>query len=87
MPPQREHRISPCGLDEAERINPFQVLPNLNDHAPTRSEAPGSEGALAELALATATMAWWTRWQPLAIHAALRAGTSVAEVALASGPA
>jgi hypothetical protein len=34
------------------------------------------DGALAELALATALTAWWSRWQPMTIHAALRAGAT-----------
>jgi hypothetical protein len=40
---------------------------------------------LTELALSAAVVAWWSRWQPIAMHRALLAGASLAEVAAATG--
>ena len=44
-----------------------------------------ARGGLAELALAAAVMSWWSRWQPVTIHAALRTGADVADIAAATG--
>ncbi|MDT5040079.1 MAG: hypothetical protein QOE51_1064 [Actinoplanes sp.] len=38
---------------------------------------------LTELALSAAVVAWWSRWQPIAMHRAFLAGVSLAEVATA----
>jgi hypothetical protein len=75
----------PTRFDEAEKINPFQLLIDLHDHALSCSSDAAPDGALAELALAAAVTAWWSRWQPMTIHAALRAGATVNEVAAATG--
>jgi hypothetical protein len=70
---------------DAEKINPFQVLIDFNDHAVGRSPDPARHDVLTELALAAAVVAWWTRWQPMMIHCALRAGASLADIAEATG--
>jgi hypothetical protein len=75
----------PTRFDEAEKINPFQLLIDLHDHALSCSPDPTPDGALAELTLAAAVTAWWSRWQPITIHAALRAGATVVDVAAAIG--
>jgi hypothetical protein len=77
--------LRPTRFDEAEKINPFQLLIDLHDHALSRAPGPAPDGALAELALAAAATAWWSRWQPITIHAALRAGANVTDVAAATG--
>jgi hypothetical protein len=67
----------PTRFDEAEKINPFQLLIALHDHALSRAPEATPDGVLAELALAAAVTAWWSRWQPMTIHATLRAGAHV----------
>jgi hypothetical protein len=76
---------SPVRFVDAERINPFQVLIDLHDHALGHSPEPSRDEALAELALAAAVVSWWSRWQPITIHAALRSGASLADIAAATG--
>lgn len=75
----------PTRFTDAEKINLFQVLIDLHDHALDRATNPSPAGAPAELALAAAVVARWSRWQPMTIHAALRAVATVAEVAAATG--
>ena len=69
----------------AEKINPYQLLIDLHDHAIARSGQPSSTDLLAELALAAAVVTWWCRWQPAMIHAALRSGADLADIAAATG--
>ncbi|MEV0396686.1 hypothetical protein [Polymorphospora rubra] len=75
----------PAWFADAEQINPFRLLVDLHDHAVARTAASGRVDALAELALSAAVVSWWTRWQPLMIHAVLRAGAGVADIADATG--
>lgn len=75
----------PTRFTDAEKINSFQLLTALHDHALVCSAEPRPDSTLVELALAAAVVAWWSRWQPTTIHAALRAGASVADVAAATG--
>ncbi|GAA4714790.1 hypothetical protein [Phytohabitans rumicis] len=75
----------PTRFTDAEKINPFQLLINLHDHTLDHAPDPTPDGVLAELALAAAVVAWWSRWQPITIHAALRAGATVTDVAAATG--
>lgn len=75
----------PTRFTEAEKINPLQVLLDLHDHALDRAPDPTPDGALVELALVAAVVAWWSRWQPITIHAALRAGATVTDIAAATG--
>ncbi|NJP32861.1 hypothetical protein [Micromonospora thermarum] len=70
---------------DAEVINPFKLLVDLHDHAVARTAARGRNDALAELALSAVVVSWWTRWQPTMIHAALRAGAGLADIAEATG--
>lgn len=71
---------------EAEKINPYQILVDLHNHAIGRSFPPSRNSMLAELALAAAVVSSWSRWQPAMIHPALRAGADLTDVAAATGP-
>jgi hypothetical protein len=75
----------PTSFAAAEKINPYQLLIDLYDQAITRPGQPSSTDALTELALAAALVTWWRRWQPAMIHAALRAGADLANIAAATG--
>ncbi|MDQ7903061.1 hypothetical protein RB614_00815 [Phytohabitans sp. ZYX-F-186] len=79
----------PLTCAEAEQHNPYTLLTELRDHAltvTTDGERPqDSSHHLAELALSSAVVAWWSRWQPLSMHRAFAAGASLAEVAAAAG--
>ncbi|MBQ0894191.1 hypothetical protein KBX37_13975 [Micromonospora sp. U56] len=75
----------PVRFADAEEINPFKLLLDLHDHAVVRTAAFGRDEALTELALSAAVVSWWTRWQPSVIHAALRAGADLADIADATG--
>jgi hypothetical protein len=70
---------------EAEKINPYQILVDLHDHATGRPYPPSPNDALAELALAAAAVSWWSRWQPAMIHAALQTGADLADISAATG--
>lgn len=80
-----ERTPPPTSYAATEKINPYQLLTDLHDHAIARSARPSSTDLLAELALAAAVVAWWRRWQPAMIHAALRAGADLADIAAATG--
>lgn len=80
-----EHGWPPVRFVDAEEVNPFQVLLELHDHAVGRPATPSRHDLLAELALAAAVVSWWSRWQPMSIHAALRAGVDLADIAAATG--
>jgi hypothetical protein len=73
----------PDRFADADRILMTELLAMLGDHlfkdSPTRADA------LAELAMAAAVVARCGRWQRLTIHAALRAGASLPEIAAATG--
>ncbi len=76
----------PVTFTEAEAHNPFALLTELRDHAMAlRLEEKPPTFHLTELALSAAVVAWWSRWQPIAMHRALLAGTSLSEVAAAIG--
>ncbi|MFR9777710.1 hypothetical protein ACL02O_16840 [Micromonospora sp. MS34] len=75
----------PTRFDDAEKINPFQALVDLHDHATGHPLRPSRDEALTDLALSAAVVSWLSRWQPAMIHAALRAGAAVADVAAATG--
>lgn len=75
----------PVRFSNAEKINPFQVLIDLHDHALGQSSGSSRAEALTELALAAAVISWWTRWQPITIHQALRRGADPADIADATG--
>lgn len=74
----------PSRFDVAEKINPYQALVDLHDHAIGRPFPPTRNDALAELALAAPVVSWWARWQPAMIHAALRAGADLADISAAT---
>lgn len=80
-----ERMPPPTSYAAAEKINPYQLLNDLHDHAITCSAQPSTTEALAELALAAAVVACWSRWQPAMIHAALRCGADLADIAAATG--
>jgi hypothetical protein len=75
----------PVRFSDAEKINPFHVLIELHDHALGRSSGSSRTEALTELALAAAVISWWSRWQPITIHQALRRGAGLADIADATG--
>ncbi|MFV2103698.1 hypothetical protein [Micromonospora sp. LOL_024] len=76
----------PTRFADAEEINPFKLLLDLHDRALARTAGRGrADAVLAELALSAAVVSWWARWQPSVIHAALRAGADLADVADATG--
>ncbi|MFF5234682.1 hypothetical protein [Dactylosporangium sp. NPDC000521] len=76
----------PVTFEEAEAHNPFALLGELRDHAMAlRLDEKPAGFHLTELALSAAVVAWWSRWQPIAMHRAFRAGASLAEVAAAAG--
>ncbi|WP_319462652.1 hypothetical protein [Micromonospora sp. RTP1Z1] len=72
-------------FSEAEKINPFQVLIELHDQALRQSSGSSRAEALTELALAAAVLSWWSRWQPITIHRALRCGADLMDIAEATG--
>ncbi|MEV6632195.1 hypothetical protein AB0M54_15730 [Actinoplanes sp. NPDC051470] len=74
----------PTRFAEAEKINPYQALVDLHDHAIGRPFPPTRDDALAELTLAAAVVSWWARWQPAMIHAAFRAGADLADISAAT---
>jgi hypothetical protein len=75
----------PVRFADAERINAYQLLLDLHDHALDHYLAPSRDDALAELALAAAVVSRWSSWQPIMIHAALRVGADLADIAVATG--
>jgi hypothetical protein len=75
----------PVGFVDAQEINPFKLLLDLHDHAVDWTPGSGRDDILAELALSAAVVSRWTSWQPLMIHAALRAEADLADIAEATG--
>lgn len=76
----------PVTFIEAVAHNPFKLLTELHDHAMAlRLHDKPPTFHLTELALSAAVVAWWSRWQPIAMHRALAAGAGLAEVAAAAG--
>jgi hypothetical protein len=79
----------PLTFAEAEQHNAYALLIELHEHAMTfdaegrRPDNPRHH--LAELALSSAVLSWWSRWQPISIHRALIAGASLTDVAAAAG--
>ncbi|MBT8228602.1 MAG: hypothetical protein HKP61_17660 [Dactylosporangium sp.] len=73
----------PIRYADADRILMTELLTMLCDHL--FKDSPTREDSLAELAMAAAVVARCGRWQPLTIHAALRAGASLPEAAAATG--
>jgi hypothetical protein len=77
--------VPPIRFADAEQINPLHVLIDLHDHVLGGCVEPTRDEALTELALAAAVVSWWSRWQPMTIHAALRSGADLADIAAATG--
>src|SRR3989440_4419800 len=76
----------PVTFTEAEAHNPFALLTELHDHAMAlRLHEKPPTFHLTELALSAAVVAWWSRWQPIAMHRAFLAGANLADVAAAVG--
>jgi hypothetical protein len=79
----------PTTFAEAKQRNAYTLLRELYDHGMTvdikgeRRSDPRHD--LAGLALSAAVVAWWSRWQPIMMHRALKAGASLSEVAAAAG--
>ncbi len=84
--PEAAGQRPPVTFAEAEAHNPFALLTELRDHAMAlRVHEKPAAFHLTELALSAAVVAWWSRWQPIAMHRAFVAGASLAEVAAAAG--
>src|SRR6266508_3044268 len=84
--PEAAGQRPPVTFIEAEAHNPFALLTELRDHAMAlRIHEKPAAFHLTELALSAAVVAWWSRWQPVAMHRAFVAGASLAEVAAAAG--
>jgi hypothetical protein len=79
-PPQR-----PITFRAAEDLNPFELAQLWADRGawPVDERTPYDE--LAELAVMSALGTWLRRWQPIAIHSAMRAGARPEAVAVALG--
>lgn len=79
----------PVTFAEAEQHNAFTLLAELHHHALTFDAEHGrpqdASHHLAELALSSAVVSWWSRWQPISMHRAFLAGASLTEVAAAAG--
>ncbi|WP_348775287.1 hypothetical protein [Solwaraspora sp. WMMD937] len=84
MTPARRAEL-PVRFVDAQEINPFELLLNLHGHAVAWTPGSGRDDVLAELALSAAVVSRWTSWQPLMIHAALRAGADPVDIAEATG--
>jgi hypothetical protein len=84
-----EHLRQPEG-DRNEITTNDQAAPDAAATLPLTFAGEGkrpeaSAHHLAELALSAAVVAWWSRWQPIAMHRAFLNGASLAEVAMAVG--
>ncbi|MBM0231157.1 hypothetical protein JNW91_04250 [Micromonospora sp. STR1_7] len=75
----------PMRFTDAEKINPFQLLLDLQENAAARTPESGRVAVLAELALSAAMVSCWTHWQPSMIHTALCAGVDLTDTAKATG--
>lgn len=75
----------PVRFANAEKIDPFQLLLDLHDHAVARTPESGLADVLAELPLSAAMVSWCTRWQTSTIHTALQAGADLTDIAEATG--
>ena len=76
-------RPLPTRFADADRILVTELLAMLGDHL--FKDSPSRGDSLAELAMTAAVVTRCHRWQPLTIHAALRAGASLSEIAAATG--
>ncbi len=76
----RSQTAAPLRFADAKRINPCQALLDLHAHALGRASKPSREEALA-----AAVVVWWSCWQPMMIHAAIRRGADLANAAAATG--
>jgi hypothetical protein len=75
----------PITFRAAEDLNPFELAELWADRGawPVDDRTPYDE--LAELAVMSALGSWLRRWQPIAIHSAMRAGARPEAVAGALG--
>jgi len=75
----------PITFRAAEDLNPFELAELWADRTawPVDQRTPYDE--LAELAVMSALRTWLQRWQPIAIHSAMRAGARPEAVAGALG--
>lgn len=80
---------NPRTFIDAESLNGYAVLTLLHDHAMRLNDSgertDEADHHLTELALSAAVVSWWSRWQPISMHRALVAGSTLAEVAAAVG--
>jgi hypothetical protein len=70
---------------QADSLAPYDVIERWRTHAPAALHENEPEHHLEELALSTVTAEWLTRWQPIAMHRAILAGATLAQVSEAAG--
>jgi hypothetical protein len=64
---------------------PYDVIDQWRKHEPAALHETEPEHHLEELALSTVAAEWLTRWQPIAMHRAIIAGATPAQVSDAAG--
>jgi hypothetical protein len=69
---------------EAAHLEPYEAIDRWRNREPG-FHATDPENHLEELALMTVAAEWLTRWQPIAVHRAILAGATPAQVADAAG--
>ncbi|WP_117208697.1 hypothetical protein [Allorhizocola rhizosphaerae] len=75
----------PLTFAEAVKRSPYSLLTELHEQALHNYRETAPEPFLAELALSSAVIRWWTSWQPIAMERAFEAGAGLDEVAAAMG--
>jgi hypothetical protein len=71
--------------EEADRLSPYEAIERWRRHESALLHEGEHEHHLEELALMTVSAEWLTRWQPIAMHRAIRAGATPQQVADAAG--
>lgn len=72
-------------LKQADSLKPYDAFDRWRRHEPAALHKDEPEHHLEDLALMAVSARWLTRWQPIAMHAALLAGATPAQVAEAAG--
>lgn len=70
---------------EADRLSPYEAIERWRRHEPAVLHEDDHEHHLEDLALMTVSAEWLARWQPIAMHRAIRAGATPQQVADAAG--
>jgi hypothetical protein len=72
---------------QADELSPYNAFDLWRKLAPAALHEDEPEHHLEDLALMTVAAQWLTRWQPIAIHRAILAGATPAQVCEAAGAA